>query len=502
MTALGEIKDMKDFIIKPADKGGKIVIWPVKQYLKEAKRQLSDTKYYEQQTIDHTTNTAFEIYTFLTYLNTNYYIDDDLFEFLSPNNPPRTPIFYMLPKIHKPDNPGRPIISGCNSPSANLSVFLDHYLKPIVQHLPSYIKDTDDFLKTVLDTNTIIPPNSILVTLDVQSLYTNIPQDEGTRICLTALGNFYENRLPLPLGHLRQMFHYILKYNYFGFNDKFYLQIHGTTMGTTFAPNYSNIFMGDFEYKALKNAPNNLQPLIWKRFIDDIFMIWTHGEESLLQFYNFLNDLHPTIKFDIEYSTQEIHFLDTTIYFNKDNKLESTLYVKPTDICALLHQESFHPNSCKQSVIYSQALRYRRVITDDDKLIEQLNKLRDNLLKRGHNITDINKQFNKVIQLTQQNLLHRPKKTNTSQNIIPFVIPYDETNKLIGPILQKHWHIIEDEKSLQELWPKRPILALKRNKNLRDHLVHTTFTSTHYNNDTKTTQNNHNNNNIHSLIDQ
>ena len=209
-------------------------------------------------------------------------------------------------------------------------------------------------------------------------------------------------------------------------------------------------------------------------------MIWTHGKESLLQFYNFLIDLHPTIKFDIEYSTQEIHFLDTTIYFNKDNKLESTLYVKPTDICALLHQESFHPNSCKQSVIYSHALRHRRVITDDNKLIEQLNKLRDNLLKRGHNVTDINKQFNKGIQLTQQNLLlHRPKRTNTSQNIIPFVIPYDETNKLMGPILQKHWHIIEDEESLQELWPRRPILALKRNKNLRDHLVHTTFTSTH-----------------------
>ena len=340
---------MKDFIIKPADKGGKIVIWPVEQYLKEAKRQLSDTKYYEQQTIDHTTNTAYEIYTFLTYLNTNYYIDDDLFEFLSPNNRPRTPIFHMLPKIHKRNNPGRPIILGCDSPSGNLSVFLDHYLKPIVRHLPSYIKDTDEFLKIVLDTNTIIPPNSILVTLDERSLYTNIPQDEGTRICLMALFNFYENRLPfpLPLGHLRQMFDFILKYNYFGFDEKFYLQIHGTAMGTTFAPNYSNIFMGDFEYKALQNAPNNLQPLIWKRFIDDIFMVWIHGKESLLQFYNFLNDLHPTIKFDIEYSTQEIHFLDTTIYFNKDNKLESTLYVKPTDICALLHQESFHPNTTR-----------------------------------------------------------------------------------------------------------------------------------------------------------
>ena len=114
--------------------------------------------------------------------------------------------------------------------------------------------------------------------------------------------------------------------------------------------------MGELEDKALQNALNNLQPLIWKCFIDDIFMIWTRGKESLLQFYNFLNNLHPTIEFDIEYSTQEIHFLDTTIYFNKDYKSESALYVKPTDICAPLNQESFHFDSCKQYVIYSQAL--------------------------------------------------------------------------------------------------------------------------------------------------
>ena len=97
---------MKDIVIKSAEKGGKIVIWPVEQYLAEAHQQLSDEKYYKQQNTDHTVETAYEIYTFLTYLSTNYYISDDLFNFLEPHNPPRTPIFYMLPKIHKPNNPG------------------------------------------------------------------------------------------------------------------------------------------------------------------------------------------------------------------------------------------------------------------------------------------------------------------------------------------------------------------------------------------------------------
>ena len=86
----------------------------------------------------------------LAYLNSSYYIDDDLSNFLKPCNPSRTPIFYMLPKIHKPNNPGRPFISGYDSPTAKLFVFLDYYLKHIVRTLPSDIyRDTDDVLQTV-----------------------------------------------------------------------------------------------------------------------------------------------------------------------------------------------------------------------------------------------------------------------------------------------------------------------------------------------------------------
>ena len=50
-------------------------------------------------------------------------------------------------------------------------------------------------------------------------------------------------------------------------------------MGTALAPNHANLFMDRFETKALNNYPK--KPLIWKRFIDDIFLIWTYGEDSL-----------------------------------------------------------------------------------------------------------------------------------------------------------------------------------------------------------------------------
>ena len=110
----------------------------------------------------------------------------------------------------------------------------------------------------------------------------------------------------------------ILKKNNFVFNKKHYLQIQGTAMGTKMAPSYANLFMANFEETFLEHQP--LQPYLYKRYIDDVLMIWTHGREELLQFIERINHHHPTIKFTYESSPSEINFLDTTIYI-RDNKL-------------------------------------------------------------------------------------------------------------------------------------------------------------------------------------
>ena len=92
----------------------------------------------------------------------------------------RTSEFYMLPKIHKlvTPPPGRPIISANGAPTEKISQFVDHFLNPPTQKLRSFVKDTTHFLQ-ILDNIGKLPPNCILVTLDVSSLYTNIPNDEG-----------------------------------------------------------------------------------------------------------------------------------------------------------------------------------------------------------------------------------------------------------------------------------------------------------------------------------
>ena len=93
-------------------------------------------------------------------------------------------------------------------------------------------------------------------------------------------------------------------------------------------------------------------------------------------------------------------------YIHKQRtKLESTLYAKPTDSCSLLHKQSFHPATCKQSVIYSQALRYRRIITDNETLRTKLGKLKTNLFQKRLLNQEINQQFQNVQQLSQTDAL-------------------------------------------------------------------------------------------------
>ena len=77
-------------------------------------------------------------------------------------------------------------------------------------------------------------------------------------------------------------------------------QLRGTAIGTKIVPPYVIIFMDSLEEDMLNNSL--LKPLVWWRYIDDIFMMWEHGEEELQKFLETLNCYHPTIKFTAEYS--------------------------------------------------------------------------------------------------------------------------------------------------------------------------------------------------------
>ena len=88
---------------------------------------------------------------------------------------PKAGRFYLLPKLHKAGNPVRPIVSE----------FVDLPLQPRENRLPSYLKDTTDYFRKLQESGPI-PPETLLVSLDFTSLYSNIPHEDGIRTCKEA----------------------------------------------------------------------------------------------------------------------------------------------------------------------------------------------------------------------------------------------------------------------------------------------------------------------------
>jgi len=183
--ALKALRSRSDIIIKPADKGSAVVVQSNEDYLVEAYRQLNDTSSYQKLPGDLTTTHSQELKRIVMELFNKGVIDKHTKNFLIPRQP-RPARFYMLPKIHKVGNPGRPIVSSNGAPTENISAFVDYHLRPLVTKLPSYIQDTSDFLRKLQDLPAP-PDNTLLVTLDESSLHTNIPHAEGIDTCKEAL---------------------------------------------------------------------------------------------------------------------------------------------------------------------------------------------------------------------------------------------------------------------------------------------------------------------------
>ncbi|KAL8574258.1 hypothetical protein ACOMHN_063665 [Nucella lapillus] len=129
-------------------------------------------------------------------------------------------------------------------------------------------------------------------------------------------------------------------------------------MGTPLAPSAANLFMGWLEQQLLEKSPVPINIDTWKRFIDDIFLLWTGSEEEMDRLITFINDYHPSIKFTSTSSDSAIPFLDILISVH-DGYLQTDLYCKPTDAHAYLYRTSCHPRHTINNIPISLFIRLR-----------------------------------------------------------------------------------------------------------------------------------------------
>ena len=120
----------------------------------------------------------------------------------------------------------------------------------------------------------------------------------------------------------------MLKNNYFEFESKITQQISGTAIGTKFAPPYACLFMDRIENDFFDSEV--VKPWLWLRYMDDMFFIWTEGEDKPEGLLNRLDNFHPNLKLTHEKNKSSVSFLGVSVII-VDNKLKTDLLCKPTD---------------------------------------------------------------------------------------------------------------------------------------------------------------------------
>lgn len=464
LQALQELKRDKNIIIKPADKGNAVVIQSRNQYIKEAHRQLNNDKYYKKLQSPIYPDTINMIKKITQTLVDKKFINKKQKQYLDGEGNVRERRFYTLPKIHKePEKwdppfitpPGRPIVSDCSSESHRTAEFVEHHLHPLSIVHPSYIKDTYHFIELIRQLK--IPKNSLLFTIDIDNLYTNINTESGIK----AVKNIFQ-RYPnkkRPEKELIQLLTINLTRNDFVFDSQYYLQIQGTAMGKKFAPSYANIFMAQWETGALESCP--LRPIHYHRYLDDIFGIWTYTLSEFHQFIDVLNSHDPSIKTKFTIHETAVDFLDTTVFKDpEDNqKLKTKVFFKKTDTHTLLHKTSFHPKHTFKGLIKSQLIRFDRICSNAQDFWEAKSVLFKVLRKRGYSRT-----FLRHCLRTFQNKSNKIK----DEKILPIITRFSTSSVLANKILKNNHKFF----NLSKFLPNHKIItAHRKNNNLGDILV-------------------------------
>uniref|UniRef100_A0A8C5QIP1 Reverse transcriptase domain-containing protein n=1 Tax=Leptobrachium leishanense TaxID=445787 RepID=A0A8C5QIP1_9ANUR len=440
--------------IRHADKGWAIVVMDTTLYLKEAYRQLNNESHYKKLDCDPCQNIQKEIKSILYDTLMNNLISKRDYNFLDCPFP-RVPHLYLSPKVHKDLNnpPGRPIVSGCGSIFQPLSIFLDAHLQPLALATKSYLRDTPDFITKIKDL--ILPAGAFLCSMDVGSLYTSIPHDDGIEVIFRVLQSLeISDAYRLFLVDLLRL---ILSKNYFYFEGTFYLQLQDISMGSNVAPSYANLFMDAFEESFVySDVVFDHFVLTWFRFIDDIFFIWTCD----------LDTHCPTIKFTMEYSQHQLHFLDVLLRVSEG---AIVLFSKPIDRAAYLYNNSFHPQHLLENLPYGQFLYARRNTSNTKDYDKRSNQLIQDFSKRGYTRNTLT-GFQQKARSFQQHELLKPKLRAT-QSRLPCVTTYSAISPKVRHIINKHWSILQTDRKISNLFKEKPLMAYKRSRNIADILT-------------------------------
>ena len=334
-----------------------------------------------------------------------------------------------FPKFHKVGTLLRPIVSSRGSITYQVAKVLAYIIKSLVVQSPHHLKNTQHFIQQLKGKR--LEPGEVITSFDVKDLFTSVPVAPSIQIVKQKLQHdpTLPQRTSMSKQQITTLLEFCLTNTYFLFQSKYYEQVQGAAMGSPISPLIANLFMEEFEVKALSTCPH--PPSLWLRFVYDTFVI-TKAEHSQ-ELPQHINSQNTHIQFTVEPTQQgSLLFLDTLVTIEPTNTFSTIVYRKPTHTDPYLHWDSNHHITAKQSVYNTLAHRAKVVPSSQETLDKELNHIKTALqacqfprwaLNQWHHRFLHNNQSNTSTN-NNTNTNNDNHNNNTTKRNITLVVPY------------------------------------------------------------------------------
>lgn len=243
-------------------------------------------------------------------------------------------------------------------------------------------------------------------------------------------------------------------------------------MGAKFTPSVANLYMAKWEAeRGLGDGFGDIR--LYKRFIDDLLIIWSGNMESLMRLLESMNNNDRSITLTWDISRDRIHFLDLEI-FKTVSGIETKSFFKVTDRNSYIPTSSCHHRPWLDNIPRGQYMRMRRNCTRDVDFETQSDRLSAMFSDKGYGNEFLKKERDKVRHLNREDLLRdrigtRDDDDNGSTSVI---LDYNLQSKEVEKIINKYWDVLKQDVHLRDTLPNKPNIVYKRAPSLRDKLVH------------------------------
>jgi hypothetical protein len=397
-------------IVKDADKGAGLTVIPLHWYTEQLLKAVKDATIYE---LKPNAPNPRALRNHLEAICRKHKIDN---RWQMEDSDVSNPIMYLMPKLHKTPIGVRTIIPSYAWYTTRAAKWLHVQLFPMLKRYPWIITDRLQFIKGIEEIRVPMDGNTMLITMDVTAMYTNIELIKGLQIITEPV----MTRFPKQGRFMLDLLHWVLGNNYFLVGNQWYRQTKGAAIGGNVSGTFADLVVGVVEERIWREQPA-IKPQIYARFRDDTIAITNHAMRKTRKFAQTLS-AETGLRFNIEQAGKQVHFLDLTIYqgerFARNRQLDFKPYVKPTNVQAFTHYTTYKPETTKTSWITGENIRILRGSGNREVFDAEINRFTLKLINAGYPMSVIAKRLKHSYDMRNQ-LMETTSKSHTKWFGIP-----------------------------------------------------------------------------------